>query len=133
MSLPPLLSRRPSGRRIGGGADWPARPTTTSASRAGPNPGPAGVIWLDTWEHVNGLNITVKEPFKAYNNLLESVLDHGVFLKSNPRYAEAMNNCNDPRLFINLVHKAGYATDPAYTDKIICIMDHYNLYVYDVN
>lgn len=96
-----------------------------------PKPGPAGVIWLDTWEHVNGRNITVKEPFKVYNNLLESVLDHGVFISANPRYAEAMKNRHDPKTFIRLVHKAGYATDPAYTDKIVNLMDRYNLYVFD--
>lgn len=97
-----------------------------------PNPGPAGVIWLDTWEHVNGRNVTVKEPFKVYNSLLESVLDHGVFIANSARYAKAMANADDPRLFIQLVHQAGYATDPAYTDKIVRLMDRYDLYVYDV-
>jgi flagellar protein FlgJ len=58
-------------------------------------------------------------------------LDHGVFLQSNARYVEAMKNRHDPRLFIRLVHEAGYATDPAYADKIIRLMDRYNLYVYD--
>ncbi len=96
-----------------------------------PLPGPAGVVWMDTWEHVNGRDITVKEPFRAYHNIEESVLDHGRYLRDNKRYAEAMRNVDDPRLFIRLIHQAGYATDPAYADKVIRIMDRYNLYVYD--
>ncbi len=96
-----------------------------------PLPGPAGVIWMDTWEHVNGRDITVKEPFRAYNTVEESVLDHGRYLRDNERYAAAMRNVGDPRLFVRLIHKAGYATDPAYADKVIRIMDRYNLYVYD--
>lgn len=96
-----------------------------------PNPGPAGVIWLDTWEHVNGRNVTVKEPFKVYNSMLESILDHGLFISRNSRYAEAMKYRDDPKTFIRLVHKAGYATDPAYTDKIVNLMERYNLYAYD--
>jgi flagellum-specific peptidoglycan hydrolase FlgJ len=96
-----------------------------------PNPGPAGVIWLTTWEHVNGRNVTVKEPFKVYNNLWESVMDHGVFIAKQSRYAEAMKYRHDPKTFIRLVHRAGYATDPAYTDKIVNLMERYNLYVYD--
>ncbi|MHB1132753.1 MAG: glucosaminidase domain-containing protein [Chloroflexota bacterium] len=97
-----------------------------------PNPGPAGVIWLETWEVINGRTITVREPFKVYNNLLESVLDHGRFIANNSRYAEAMKNRHDPKTFIRLVHRAGYATDPAYTDKIVRLLDRYNLYVYDL-
>jgi flagellum-specific peptidoglycan hydrolase FlgJ len=96
-----------------------------------PNPGPAGVIWLTTWEHVNGRNVTVKEPFKVYNSLWESVMDHGVFIAKQSRYAEAMKYRHDPKTFIRLVHRAGYATDPAYTDKIVNLMERYNLYVYD--
>ena len=96
-----------------------------------PKPGPAGVIWMETWEHVNGRDITVTEPFRAYHSVEESVMDHGRYLTENSRYAEAMRNTSDPRLFIRLVHRAGYATDPAYSDKIIRLMDRYNLYVYD--
>ncbi|MDA8218179.1 MAG: LysM peptidoglycan-binding domain-containing protein [Dehalococcoidales bacterium] len=96
-----------------------------------PYPGPAGVVWMDTWEYWNGQDIVAKEPFRAYNTAAESVLDHGRHLRDSPRYAEAMQHTDDPRLFIRLVHEAGYATDPNYADKVIRIMDRYDLYAYD--
>lgn len=99
--------------------------------KARPRPGPAGTVWLDTWEHVNGRDIVVKEPFRVYHNVEESVMDHGVYLRDSPRYAEAMRNIHDPKLFVQLVHKVGYATDPNYSAKVIRIMDRYDLYVYD--
>lgn len=118
-------------------SDWGRSGLATRANnyfgiKARPNPGPAGTIWLETWEHVNGRDITVVEPFKVYNSLWESFMDHGVYLRDSPRYALAMQHTDDPRLFIRLVHEAGYATDPAYTDKIINLLDRYDLYIYDL-
>ncbi|MBI2954039.1 MAG: glucosaminidase domain-containing protein [Chloroflexi bacterium] len=93
--------------------------------------GSAGVIYIDTWEFLGGKNITVSEPFRAYASMIESFIDHGLFFQ-NSRYALAMQNAADPRQFARLIHKAGYATDPSYSDKLIALMDKFNLYIYDL-
>ncbi|HLT61660.1 MAG TPA: glucosaminidase domain-containing protein [Microlunatus sp.] len=69
--------------------------------------------------------------FRGYADATDSFRDHGHFLKSRPRYAAAFEHSDDPDQFIREVHRAGYATDPAYSDKIISLMRKYDLYQYD--
>lgn len=95
-------------------------------------PGPAGVISMNTWEVIGGANVTVNDGFKAYHNLWESVLEHGHFLADNRRYAPAFKFPNDPKEFARQIHLAGYATDPAYTSKLVNLMNKFNLYQYDL-
>lgn len=94
--------------------------------------GTAGVVYMDTWEVIKGANVTVRAAFRAYNTAAESFADHGRYLRDNKIYAEAMKHTDDARLFARLIHQAGYATDPQYSDKLIRIMDRYNLYQYDL-
>ncbi len=99
--------------------------------KATSRPGPAGVVYIDTWEHLNGRNVTVRAAFRAYNSMAESFTDHGLYLRDNKIYAEAMKHTDDARQFARLIHAAGYATDPNYAAKLIRLMDRYNLYQYD--
>lgn len=100
--------------------------------KASKGPGPAGVISMSTWEVIGGANVTVNDGFKAYHNLYESVMDHGRFLADNSRYAAAFKVPNDPQQFARRIHAAGYATDPAYSTKLINLMNKFNLYQYDL-
>ena len=43
------------------------------------------------------------------------------FLRSNPRYQEALTLTRDPRAFARALQQAGYATEPAYAQKILDI------------
>ena len=70
--------------------------------------------------------------FRGYASATDSFRDHGHFLKNNSRYAAAFNVTDNPDQFVREIHKAGYATDPAYSDKIISMMQKYNLYQYNV-
>jgi flagellum-specific peptidoglycan hydrolase FlgJ len=87
---------------------------------------------MDTWEVINGQNIIVKEPFRAYARAADSFIDHGLFFHQNPRYAAALAAVKDPQQFAREINKAGYATDPNYSTKLITLMDRYNLYAYDL-
>ncbi|WP_205325665.1 sporangiospore maturation cell wall hydrolase GsmA [Glycomyces sp. YM15] len=69
--------------------------------------------------------------FRAYRNVADSYRDHGALLSNWSRYATAMDHANDPKRFAREIHKAGYATDPKYSDKLIGIMDGYDLYRFD--
>jgi flagellum-specific peptidoglycan hydrolase FlgJ len=93
--------------------------------------GPAGVVWFDTWEVIGGRNLIQHAAFRAYHNAEESFIDHGKFFIENPRYAGAMAVRNDARAFARAINAAGYATDPAYSGKLIQLMDRYNLYQFD--
>lgn len=92
--------------------------------------GPAGVVTLSTWEHVDGADVVVQAPFRAYYSLQQSIDDHARFL-SGRRYAGAIAVADDPRAFAHELQSAGYATDPSYATKLISLMDRYNLYRFD--
>jgi hypothetical protein len=93
--------------------------------------GPAGVVTLATREHVDGGDVIVQAPFKAYFTLEQSIDDHGSFFKRNKRYAGALRVGNDARAFAHAIQDAGYATDPNYANKLIGLMDRYDLYRFD--
>ena len=75
-----------------------------------------------TLEYDNGHAKYEKASFRAYDSYADSFDDYVDFLKSNSRYGFALHNQGDDNLFIKDLHKAGYATDPNYADKVIDIM-----------
>lgn len=99
--------------------------------KAQTRPGPAGVLWLDVWEVVNGHDVTQPEPFRMYHTVEQSFLDHGRFFIENRRYREAMAARDDARRFAREIARAGYATDPGYAPKLIELMDRFGLDRFD--
>jgi flagellar protein FlgJ len=78
-----------------------------------------------TLEYRDGVARQEKAPFRAYGSYRESFEDYVQFLQSQPRYREALENAGDPAAFIGALHKAGYATDPAYAEKVQGIFNRY--------
>ena len=76
----------------------------------------------DTVEFRDGLMRRERAPFRAYDSLADSFSDYVDFLKSNPRYREALNQGDDAPAFARALSEAGYATDPDYSNKINRIM-----------
>ncbi len=96
------------------------------------SPGPNGVVWMPSSEYDNsGQRYETVSAFRAYRSLTDSMTDHDLLLETSSRYAAAMKAAADPKQFAALLAKAGYATDPAYADKIVALMDRYNLYQLD--
>ena len=72
------------------------------------------------------------ECFRAYKNPCESYEDHSAFLKSGARYAFLFKlDITDYRGWAKGLKKAGYATDPSYANRLITIIEDYDLYKYD--
>ena len=69
--------------------------------------------------------VAVREPaqFRAYDSYQDSFNDYVDFLQTQPRYQDALKHTSNPDKFIEGLHKAGYATDPDYADKIKKIMN----------
>ncbi|MBV9599700.1 MAG: hypothetical protein JOZ87_22990 [Chloroflexi bacterium] len=59
------------------------------------------------------------------------MVDHDQLLASAARYASAMQVADDPKQFATQVAQDGYSTDLDYADKLIDLMDRYNLYQLD--
>lgn len=75
-----------------------------------------------TLEYSNGHAKYEKASFRAYDSYADSFDDYVDFLRSNTRYSTALHSQGNDQLFIQDLHKAGYATDPNYADKVLNIL-----------
>jgi flagellar protein FlgJ len=80
-----------------------------------------------TTEYVNGQPRKMVQSFRAYGSYAESFADYARLMKNSPRYqavvaaAGSGGGANDARAaqgFAQGLQRAGYATDPAYADKL---------------
>lgn len=86
-----------------------------------------------TLEYGNGLAKYEKASFRAYDSYADSFDDYVNFLRTNSRYGDALRNQSnqgDDKLFIKDLHKAGYATDPNYADKVLNILKRDSMQVH---
>lgn len=84
---------------------------------------------LDTTEFINGEYINIKDSFKCYPSLTASV--QGLYdLMQLDRYRPACD-CTDWEDECRQIQKCGYATDPEYSDKLISIINSYQLTMFN--
>jgi flagellum-specific peptidoglycan hydrolase FlgJ len=73
-----------------------------------------------------------QECFRKYEMPSESYQDHALFLTSRSRYLPLFQlGKDDYKAWANGLKDAGYATDPKYPDKLIGIIERYQLNKYD--
>ena len=84
---------------------------------------------LDTTEYIDGKYINVKDSFKLYPSISASV--QGLYdLMQIERYHPACK-CTDWEEECRQIQKCGYATDPNYSDKLISIVNSYQLTMFN--
>jgi peptidoglycan hydrolase FlgJ len=71
-----------------------------------------------TTEYVDGQARKVVQKFRAYSSYAESFADYAQLMKNNPRYEQVLASRGDAHRFAHGLQRAGYATDPAYADKL---------------
>lgn len=87
-----------------------------------------GVV-LDTTEYINGKNISIKDSFKMYGTLAEAI--QGLYdLMQWDNYDRATST-TDYAEECRMVQACGYATDPDYSDKLINIVNSYQLAMFN--
>lgn len=75
---------------------------------------------------------TKRECFRKYNHPLFSFRDHSIFLSSRVRYASLFRLDQDDYIgWARGLKNAGYATDPGYADKLISVIERYELNRFD--
>jgi flagellum-specific peptidoglycan hydrolase FlgJ len=94
--------------------------------------GPAGSNSKPTQEYENGQWVTVNAGFRVYDNVAQSIDDHGALLASSGHYTRAMADRSNPDAFANALTGV-YATNPSYGSDLIQLMQQYNLYRYDAS
>lgn len=92
-------------------------------------------IVMKTWEHINGKDVYVDAAFRKYPSWYESLEDlaklyvNGVSWDRN-KYKAVVGE-TDYKKACRAVQAAGYATDPNYAEKLINMIETYNLTQYD--
>ena len=72
------------------------------------------------------------ECFRKYNHPMYSFRDHSIFLSTRSRYAFLFNyRRDDYKKWAYGLRQAGYATDKKYPQKLIALIERYNLHQYD--
>ena len=75
-----------------------------------------------------------QECFRKYKKVEDSYDDHALFIAGKQRYASLFTlDITDYRGWARGLQKAGYATDKAYANKLIKVIEDYELYDYDSN
>jgi LysM repeat protein len=75
---------------------------------------------------------TRDECFRKYKTVQESFDDHGMFLRTRPRYAFLFDlEITDYKGWAHGLKKAGYATNPRYAEILIRIIEEHELYHFD--
>jgi peptidoglycan hydrolase FlgJ len=80
-------------------------------------------VEVSTLEYKDGVALQTRAGFRAYDSFDASFDDYVSFVRDNPRYADALAVSDDAKAYFRELQKAGYATDPAYADKIARILD----------
>ncbi len=89
----------------------------------------AGAGWkgkvanVTTTEVVDGEPRKVIAKFRAYDSYEDSFKDYAAMMKNNPRYAGVVASSSTPETFAKGLQRAGYATDPAYADKLTRVIN----------
>ena len=70
--------------------------------------------------------------FRKYTSIMESFRDHSSFLTDNIRYEKLFKyEITDYASWARGLRECGYATDKAYGDKLIGLIEAYGLWMYD--
>jgi flagellar protein FlgJ len=81
------------------------------------------VVEKTTTEYVNGVAQKTTAKFRAYSSYGEAFRDYANLLRGNPRYNNALAQGQDARGFARGLQQGGYATDPAYADKLVRVIN----------
>ena len=82
-------------------------------------------------EYTVGTLTTIKDNFRAYDNMEEGVKGYFEFIQLT-RYAN-LKGITDPKVYLNTIKADGYATSSAYVNNVYALITQYNLTQYDKN
>ena len=89
----------------------------------------AGANWkgpvaaVTTTEYIDGVARKVTANFRAYASYAESFSDYAKMMKDSPRYSRVVASAGSAQGFAQGLQRAGYATDPAYADKLTRVIN----------
>lgn len=76
------------------------------------------VVHAQTTEFENGAAVGRSDAFRSYPDAQSAFRDYARLLATSPRYRAALGAGGDARAFAGALSRGGYATDPAFADKL---------------
>jgi len=76
-----------------------------------------------TTEFIDGRAVKSLAKFRAYASHAESFADYARLMKNSPRYQPVLAQAQDAGSFASGLQRAGYATDPAYAEKLTRVIN----------
>jgi flagellar protein FlgJ len=77
---------------------------------------------ITTHEHFDGRRVRIQDRFRVYDSFEAAFTDYASLISNSPRYSAVTEAPNAAQAAREL-QAGGYATDPAYADKLITIME----------
>jgi peptidoglycan hydrolase FlgJ len=81
------------------------------------------VAEVTTTEYIGGVARRVTAKFRAYDSYEAGFKDHARLLSQSPRYSKTVAQADTAQGYAKGLQKAGYATDPAYADKLTRVIN----------
>ncbi len=87
-----------------------------------------GRVETSSLEYEQGKPSKQNSVFRSYDNFEQSFNDYATFIQNSPRYKNALDNVGKmeqslhDESYIKGIHKAGYATDPSYSNKVLRVL-----------
>jgi flagellar protein FlgJ len=79
-------------------------------------------VSVSTLEYRDNIARPETARFRKYDSVAGSFNDYVDFLRRNPRYENALANSSNSEAYLSALQSAGYATDPAYADKVMAVL-----------
>lgn len=73
---------------------------------------------VSTLEYIQGKPVQQQADFKSYSSLSDCFADYAQMIGGQSRYQQALNAGANANQFANGLQRGGYATDPAYSQKL---------------
>lgn len=80
-------------------------------------------VRVTTLEYRDGVARREHAAFRGYPDEAASFADYVRLVGGHPRYSQAIANADSPEAYLRGLQEAGYATDPAYAEKILSILE----------
>ncbi|SDL72559.1 flagellar protein FlgJ [Franzmannia pantelleriensis] len=77
---------------------------------------------ITTHEYFDGQRTRITDTFRVYDSFEEAFTDYARLIGDNPRYSGVVEAPNAEQA-ARALQQGGYATDPAYADKLVSIMN----------
>lgn len=81
-------------------------------------------VSAQTVEYSNGAAQSLQQPFRSYRSIEQSIADYVSLLQGSARYQQALGTGEDVAAFASGLKRGGYATDPAYVEKLTATAGH---------